>query len=343
MFWRIKYMKKNSAPSHKGVKGEKSSKCTALLCAVILILASILFPFDVYAARATNFNTSSSITFFKVRSIIEEYIEELQKNGYMVDSYEIDFEGLSKQYPALSITNREAYSKALIDNLDVIVSGVQVTFDKTGEVYTFKNNQECEAWIAELYAIKDLGSYTITDIKQDYSTITSTETLAKKIADVKTEKEKEEQERKAAQEAAKRKKYQVTSRGSSLPRVSSYAFPLKSYSYVSSEYGSRWGTTHTGIDLAAPAGTHIYSWRSGTVTFAGWSGGYGNFIIVDHGDGFVTRYAHCSKIAVTKGQTVSQGQVIGYVGTTGNSTGNHLHFEVKVNGNFVNPRNYLSI
>ena len=336
-------MKKNSAPSHKGVKGEKSSKCIALLCAVVLILASILFPFDVYAARATNFNTSSSITFFKVRSIIEEYIEELQKNGYMVDSYEIDFEGLSNQHPALSITNREAYSKALIDNLDVIVSGVQVTFDKTGEVYTFKNNQECEAWIAELYAVKDLGSYTITDIKQDYSTITSTETLAKKIADVKTEKEKEEQERKAAQEAAKRKKYQVTSRGSSLPRVSSYAFPLKSYSYVSSEYGSRWGTTHTGIDLAAPAGTHIYSWRSGTVTFAGWSGGYGNFIIVDHGDGFVTRYAHCSKIAVTKGQTVSQGQVIGYVGTTGNSTGNHLHFEVKVNGNFVNPRNYLSI
>ena len=258
MFWRIKYMKKNSAPSHKGVKGEKSSKCTALLCAVVLILASILFPFDVYAARATNFNTSSSITFFKVRSIIEEYIEELQKNGYMVDSYEIDFEGLSNQHPALSITNREAYSKALIDNLDVIVSGVQVTFDKTGEVYTFKNNQECEAWIAELYAVKDLGSYTITDIKQDYSTITSTETLAKKIADVKTEKEKEEQERKAAQEAAKRKKYQVTSRGSSLPRVSSYAFPLKSYSYVSSEYGSRWGTTHRNRLSSSGWNSHLF-------------------------------------------------------------------------------------
>ena len=336
-------MKKNSAPSHKGVKGERNSKFTALICVIVLILASILFPFDVYAARVTNFSTLNNAIFFKTPSIIEEYIEELQKNGYMVDSYKIDFEELSKQNLSLLKTDREAYSKALIDNLDVIVSGVQVTFDKTGEVYTFKNNQECEAWIAELYAVKDLGSYTITDIKQDYSTITSTETLAKKIADVKTEKEKEEQERKAAQETAKRKKYQVTSRGSSLPRVSSYAFPLKSYSYVSSEYGSRWGTTHTGIDLAAPAGTHIYSWRSGTVTFAGWSGGYGNFIIVDHGDGFVTRYAHCSKIAVTKGQTVSQGQVIGYVGTTGNSTGNHLHFEVKVNGNFVNPRNYLSI
>ena len=336
-------MKKNSAPSHKGVKGERNSKFTALICVIVLILASILFPFDVYAARVTNFSTLNNAIFFKTPSIIEEYIEELQKNGYMVDSYKIDFEELSKQNLSLLKTDREAYSKALIDNLDVIVSGVQVTFDKTGEVYTFKNNQECEAWIAELYAVKDLGSYTITDIKQDYSTITSTETLAKKIADVKTEKEKEEQERKAAQEAAKRKKYQVTSRGSSLPRVSSCAFPLKSYSYVSSEYGSRWGTTHTGIDLAAPAGTHIYSWRSGTVTFAGWSGGYGNFIIVDHGDGFVTRYAHCSKIAVTKGQTVSQGQVIGYVGTTGNSTGNHLHFEVKVNGNFVNPRNYLSI
>lgn len=337
-------MKKNSAPSHQGVKGERSSKCTALLCVVVLTLASVLFPFDVYAARVTSFGAlNNTPTFFQAPSIIEEYLEELQKNGYMVDSYKLDFEGLNENRPALLMTNREAHSKALIDNLDVIVSGVQVTFDKTGEVYTFKNNQECEDWIAELYAVKDQGSYTITDIKQDYSTITSTETLAKKIADVKTEKEKEEQERKAAEEAAKRKKYQVTSRGSSLPRVSSYAFPLQSYSYVSSEYGARWGTTHTGIDLAAPAGTHIYSWRSGTVTFAGWSGGYGNFIIVDHGDGFVTRYAHCSKIAVTKGQTVSQGQVIGYVGTTGNSTGNHLHFEVKVNGNFVNPRNYLSI
>lgn len=336
-------MKKNSAPSHKGVKGERSSKFTALTCVIVLILASILFPFDVYAARVTSFGALSNTTFFQAPSIIEEYIEGLQKNGYMVDSYKLDLESLSEQRPALLVTNKEAHSKALIDNLDVIVSGVQVTFDKTGEVYTFKNNQECEAWIAELYAVKDLGSYTITDIKQDYSTITSTETLAKKIADVTTEKEKEEQERKAAQEAAKKKKYQVTSRGSSLPRVSSYAFPLQSYSYVSSEYGARWGTTHTGIDFAAPAGTHIYSWRSGTVTFAGWSGGYGNFIIVDHGDGFVTRYAHCSKIAVTKGQTVSQGQVIGYVGTTGNSTGNHLHFEVKVNGNFVNPRNYLSI
>ena len=336
-------MKKQSAPSHLGVKGERSGKFTALTCVIVLVLASILFPFDVYAARVTSFGALNNTTFFQAPSIIEEYIEELQKNGYMVDSYKLDLEGLSEQRPALLVTNKEAHSKALIDNLDVIVSGVQVTFDKTGEVYTFKNNQECEAWIAELYAVKDLGSYTITDIKQDYSTITSTETLAKKIADVMTEKEKEEQERKAAQEAAKKKKYQVTSRGSSLPRVSSYAFPLKSYSYVSSEYGSRWGTTHTGIDFAAPAGTHIYSWRSGTVTFAGWSGGYGNFIIVDHGDGFVTRYAHCSKIAVTKGQTVSQGQVIGYVGTTGNSTGNHLHFEIKVNGRFVNPRNYLSI
>lgn len=336
-------MKKNSAPSHKGVKGERSSKFTAITCVIVLTLASILFPFDVYAARVTNFDTLNNTTFFQAPSIIEEYIEGLQKDGYVVEDYKIDFEGLSEYRPALLMTNREEYSKALIDNLDVIVSGVQVTFDKTGEVYTFKNNQACEDWIAELYAVKDQGTYTITDIKQDYSTITSTETLAKKIADVKTEKEKEEQERKAAEEAAKKKKYQVTSRGSSLPRVSSYAFPLKSYSYVSSEYGARWGTTHTGIDLAAPAGTHIYSWRSGTVTFAGWSGGYGNFIIVDHGDGFVTRYAHCSKIAVTKGQTVSQGQVIGYVGTTGNSTGNHLHFEVKVNGNFVNPRNYLSI
>ena len=98
---------------------------------------------------------------------------------------------------------------------------------------------------------------------------------------------------------------------------------------------------HTGVDFAAAGGTHIYAWKSGTVTFTGWSGGYGNFIIIQHNNGTVSRYAHCSGYAVSAGQTVSKGQTIGYVGTTGNSTGNHLHFEIQVNGSFVNPLNYL--
>ncbi len=100
---------------------------------------------------------------------------------------------------------------------------------------------------------------------------------------------------------------------------------------------------HTGVDIIAPCNTSIYAWKTGTVIHAGWYGGYGKFIIIDHGDGMITRYGHCNSIAVSVGQTVSQGQVIGYVGSTGRSTGYHLHFEVLIGGKFVNPMNYLSI
>lgn len=94
---------------------------------------------------------------------------------------------------------------------------------------------------------------------------------------------------------------------------------------------------HKGLDLAAPMGTPIHAVRPGTVTFAGPSGGHGNFIIVDHGGGVVTRYAHCSTIGVKVGDRVERNDVIGAVGSTGHSTGPHLHFEVYVNGDAVDP------
>lgn len=99
---------------------------------------------------------------------------------------------------------------------------------------------------------------------------------------------------------------------------------------------------HTGMDIAAGAGTSIKVPLAGTVTFAGWNGGYGNYVVVDHGNGLQTAYAHQSQILVSVGQRVNAGDVIGKVGTTGDSTGPHLHFEVKRNGEFVNPRDFLS-
>jgi murein DD-endopeptidase MepM/ murein hydrolase activator NlpD len=109
---------------------------------------------------------------------------------------------------------------------------------------------------------------------------------------------------------------------------------------VVSGFGMRWGRMHTGIDISAGYGTPIYASAGGTVIFAGWMGGYGNFVIVDHGGGLSTAYAHQSSIAIGGG-SVSQGQVIGYVGCTGHCFGNHLHFEVRVNGSAVDPLGYL--
>jgi murein DD-endopeptidase MepM/ murein hydrolase activator NlpD len=116
--------------------------------------------------------------------------------------------------------------------------------------------------------------------------------------------------------------------------------PLQSY-VVSSSYGYRWGGFHSGVDMAAPYGTPIRATDGGVVTYAGWLGDYGNVIFIDHGDGVTSRYGHCSSINVTVGQQVSQYEQIGCVGSTGHSTGNHVHFEIRFDGVTVDPMDYL--
>ena len=117
---------------------------------------------------------------------------------------------------------------------------------------------------------------------------------------------------------------------------------------VSGTISSRYGvssrirvSTHTGLDIACPTGTPIKVTAEGTVTFAEYNGSYGNLIKVDHGNGVETWYAHCSKLIAKVGQTVKAGDIIALVGSTGNSTGSHLHLEVRINGTHVNPQNYI--
>jgi len=110
---------------------------------------------------------------------------------------------------------------------------------------------------------------------------------------------------------------------------------------VTSPFGYRWGRLHAGIDIGVPYGTPIHAAASGTVVIAGWVDGYGNYTCIDHGGGMATCYAHQSSFATSVGAHVSQGQVIGYVGDTGHSFGAHLHFEVRINGNPVDPLGYL--
>jgi len=110
---------------------------------------------------------------------------------------------------------------------------------------------------------------------------------------------------------------------------------------ISSNFGMRWGKMHKGIDIAADAGSTINAALDGVVCYAGWEEGYGNVIKIDHGDGIEITYAHCSVINVKKGEAVKSGTKIGEVGSTGNSTGPHLHFEVRENGVAINPEKYL--
>lgn len=120
----------------------------------------------------------------------------------------------------------------------------------------------------------------------------------------------------------------------------SFAWPAVG-GYVSSHLGYRWGKMHKGIDIARPSNRTIKAADNGVVVFAGWDGGYGNKIIVDHNNGYRTVYAHLSSITVNVGQTVPKGSKIGVMGSTGDSTGVHLHFEIYKNGSLKNPMDYL--
>ncbi len=130
----------------------------------------------------------------------------------------------------------------------------------------------------------------------------------------------------------------IIERGTIIPPT--YIKPISGGRYTSG-FGRRWGRMHTGVDWACPTGTTVYASSGGTVIQASYNGGYGNNVVISHPDGRLTRYAHNSRLLVRVGQTVKQGEAIALSGSTGRSTGPHVHFEIYINGAAVNPLNYI--
>ena len=164
------------------------------------------------------------------------------------------------------------------------------------------------------------------------------------------EKDLDELEKKKYQEwLASQPKPQAPSGGSSNNvGGQTWIVPIN-YTRFSSPFGMRLHPTqgiykmHNGVDLSAPSGTPIYATRSGVISYAGYNWSCGNYVTINHQDGYRSRYMHMTHYVVSSGQWVSAGQVIGYCGSTGDSTGPHLHFEIEYNGSFVNPANYINI
>jgi murein DD-endopeptidase MepM/ murein hydrolase activator NlpD len=127
--------------------------------------------------------------------------------------------------------------------------------------------------------------------------------------------------------------------GTGQPSAAGFVWPCEGV--VVSGFGVRWGRMHEGIDIACAYGAPVHAAAAGTVIYAGWMQGYGNLVVLDHGNGISTAYAHASAILVSVGQTVGQGDEVSLVGATGHATGPHLHFEVRVNGVAVDPFSYL--
>lgn len=173
--------------------------------------------------------------------------------------------------------------------------------------------------------------------------------MAKELA----EQERKRQEEEAARRAAQAQQNQNNQSGQTVAPVQTgggYTYPLPGgYRRVTSRFGNRKHPItgkyklHTGVDISAPNGTSIMAAKPGTVIIAGKSTAYGNYVVINHGSGLTTLYAHMSRLGTSKGATVNAGDVIGYVGSTGYSTGNHLHFEVRVNGSYQDAGSILGL
>lgn len=233
------------------------------------------------------------------------------------------------------------YDNAVMDQLIAIRE--QIAQDKA-DLETAR--QEQEAAKAEQEAAK-------ADLKSQQAQV---DQLISQISAQQAELEKAEQQLKAAADAMnaeiqKKEKElaaQMAAQGTSIVSEKGFIWPLANNRTITSFFGSRIhpitgkANNHTGVDVAAPYGTAILAAKSGTVLISGYNSSYGNYVVLSHGNGQTTLYAHMSRRAVSEGATVKQGQTIGYVGSTGSSTGNHLHFEVRVNGVRTDPLSYYT-
>ncbi len=209
------------------------------------------------------------------------------------------------------------------------------------DTYSYNDNYEL---VSGGIKGKKLRTYQVTYIDNEEVSrkLTSTETIELPLYESKTEVEAEQEivEEVVVEEAEPVEQLQPESISETENIFSgSFIWPVNG-GYVSDPFMS--DRNHKGLDIAAPSGTDIYAADGGVVTEAGWNdGGYGYWVVIDHGNGYITCYAHASEVYVTAGQTVSQGELIAAVGTTGDSTGNHCHFEIRYSGSYLNPQDFM--
>lgn len=255
------------------------------------------------------------------------------------------------------ISNQNLIKQAANYDNDLIIEVEELkTSLETEKVKVETLKQEKETKTAELQTMKAEKEQKAANLTEEQKALEAQLSEYKAQAEQYAELErqaiaKEEAARKAAAAAAQNNSSKPSSSNSAVItnpyKGGKLGWPCPASSRITSQYGYRilFGVRdfHTGIDIGASKGTNIVAAESGTVILAsyGWNGGYGNYIIINHGNGLTTRYAHASALYVSVGQSVSRGQSIAAVGSTGNSTGPHLHFEVRQNGSHKNPLNYL--
>ena len=285
---------------------------------------------------------------------LDEYLKDTSDNvAYREASAMPEFE-----FKLISRANKAEEARIISDIEDTIISTYRyyaITID--GETKGVVNSIETANTVIDevksdlLEGVElNIGMVEIFTTDKNIENIDETKNVLNGVKLAKTDAYKKEQEekRKAAEEAKRKKAAarlaQTTTPGAVTGSLNgmSISRPVSAI-MISSRFGSSGSrrSGHTGLDLACNTGAPITPISAGTVTFAGYKCSYGNLIIIDHGNGVQSYYAHCNSINVGVGQSVSTGTVIGGVGSTGNSTGPHLHLEIRVNGTPINPEGYL--
>ena len=232
-----------------------------------------------------------------------------------------------------TVTTYRMYAVTADGEQKAIVESTEVAQSIIDEIKAEVNkNVDLKLGITEVYT---------TDSK--INSVEEAKLALNEIKDIKVKAyEKEQAKKKAA--AIRARSYATIPTSAATGNISGLALAIPVNGSVSSRFGSRGGSRssiHTGIDICTSTGTGIRAIAHGTVTYSGWKGSYGNLLIIDHGNGVQSYYAHCSALYVGVGQAVDSNTTIAAVGSTGNSTGPHLHLEIRVNGSPVNPQNYL--
>ena len=324
----------------------KSIKLIIILALALIIIVAILYLLfkPMYAVRLNG----EIIGYTDAKKQLEEQIEDYKKNGDGDKIAFIEIDVMPEYEIIYSKKDLKADEKAVFDT--VIATGTPyyksyAILVSGEEKYYVNTYQEAEKIVADLKEKKSTNADQIT-----FNAKYTTEEMEKKNSDeIVTALFIAPPVEKPKTTTTTTRRYATSSVGSvNTSQTVSYGSPSLGISLIrpvsgtiTSRFGRRSSGTHTGLDIANSKGTPISAAASGTVTFAGRKGGYGNLVVIDHGNGVQTYYAHNNSIAVSAGQYVSQGQVISYMGSTGNSTGSHLHLEVRVNGVCQNPQNYV--
>lgn len=278
---------------------------------------------ETYKIRMRNMEENGTISYFSVLFQARSFSDLLARLDYIAEIMEYD----AKVY--------EQYNQARLDTIAAKEELEILKVDQeTAKIELQDKKADLEVQVAEagqMLAEIQNDMEALQALRDEYDA--EMDALDQEIRDLIEELESQEQQNNSSD---------------SVVGTGNFIWPSADSRYVTSLYGGRihpilgYWKSHTGIDIAASYGTNVYAADGGTVIMASWNGGYGNCVMINHGNGYITLYGHMSSLAVSAGETVSQGETIGYVGSTGMSTGPHLHYEVYYNGVRTDPLQFYS-